>query len=190
MRLFLDLLVDRKLAASAALAVGLLILLVVLVQGQAAAVAEAQREQGRLEAAQARIEAAADTLREVPVLERGLLLTQNAAGQGQARARLLTALDAGLVGVTAGVEVHGDPGMRAVLPRLRAAAEAYRAMLESLAAERARLVWLHDESLFSGAAEATDSSAAAMHDDSGAFAAQAATLCEKSARFLAAVRAT
>ncbi|MFM2148232.1 MAG: hypothetical protein RLZZ187_538 [Pseudomonadota bacterium] len=153
MRLLLNLSVGRKLAASAALAVGLLILLVVLVQGQAADVAEAQREQGRLEAAQARIEAGADALREVPVLERDLLLTQDAAGQGQARARLLTALDRGLVGVTAGVEVHGDPAMRAVLPRLRTATEAYRSVLEALAAERARLVRLRDEALFGGAAD-------------------------------------
>ena len=106
MRLFLNLSVGRKLAASAALAVGLLILLIVLVQGQAAAVAEAQREQGRLEAAQARIEAAADKLREVPMLERDLLLTQDAAGQQPARARMLASFDGGLAGIVAGIEAQ------------------------------------------------------------------------------------
>ena len=153
MRLLLNLSVGRKLAASAALAVGLLALLVILVQGQAAAVMEAQREQGRLEASLARIEAAAGTLNEVPVLERDLLLTQDAEGQGPARARLLAALDAGLSGAAASIEAHGDPALHDILPGLRAAVVAYRTVLERLAAERARLVQLRDESLLGGAAD-------------------------------------
>ncbi len=145
--------VGRKLAASAALAVALLAALVLIVRQQAETVLAAQRDQARAEAAFALVETGSDALRETPVLERDLMLTQDAAGQQPARARMLAALDDGLAGVAAGIEAHGHPAIRATLAPLRGAADAYRAALVALADERARLVQLRDARLFGQAAD-------------------------------------
>jgi methyl-accepting chemotaxis protein len=153
MRLILNLSVGRKLAATAALAVALLAALVLLVRLQGEAVVEAQRDQARAEAARALIDMGIDALREVPVLERDLMLTQDAAGQAPARALMMTRFDEGLSGLAAGIEAHGNPATRAQLAPLRTAAEAYRAALDSLAAERARLIELRDGPLFRQAAD-------------------------------------
>jgi methyl-accepting chemotaxis protein len=148
MRILLNLSVGRKLAAAAGLSVVLVVALVLLVREQGTAVVAAQHDQARADAALTMIEQGADALREVPVLERDLLLTQDAAGQGPARARLLARLEEGLSGLAAGLEAHGHPAMRTQLPALRAAAEAYGAALGGLATERARLIELRDARLF------------------------------------------
>ena len=148
MRFLLDLSVGRKLAATATLSVLMLATLVLLVREQGAAVVAAQYTQARTDAALTVIEQGADALREVPVLERDLLLTQDAAGQAPARARLQARIEGGIAGLAAGIEAHGHPAMRAQLPTLRAAAEAYGAALADLATERARLIDVRDTRLF------------------------------------------
>ena len=148
MRFLLDLSVGRKLAATATLSVLMLAALVVLVREQGAAVVAAQHAQARTDAALTLIEQGADALRDVPVLERDLLLTQDAAGQAPARAKLLTRIDDGISGLAAGIEAHGHPAMRAQLAALRAATTAYGAALADLATERARLIELRDTQLF------------------------------------------
>lgn len=148
MRFLLDLSVGRKLAATATLSVLMLATLVLLVREQGAAVVAAQYTQARTDAALTAIEHGADALREVPVLERDLLLTQDAAGQGPARARLQARIEEGIAGLAAGIEAHGHPAMRAQLPTLRAATEAYGAALADLATERARLIEVRDTRLF------------------------------------------
>ena len=148
MRFLLDLSVGRKLAATATLSVLMLAALVLLVRDQGAAVVAAQHVQARADAALTLIEQGADALREVPVLERDLLLTQDAAGQAPARARLRARVEEGISGLTAGIEAHGHPAMGAQLPALRAAAEGYGAALADLATERARLIALRDTQLF------------------------------------------
>ena len=153
MRFLLDLSVGRKLAATATLSVLLLATLVLLVREQGAAVVAAQHAQARTDAALTLIEQGADALREVPVLERDLLLTQDAAGQAPARAKLLTRIDDGISSLAAGIEAHGHPAMRAQLAALRAATQAYGAALADLATERARLVGVRDTQLFGQSVE-------------------------------------
>jgi methyl-accepting chemotaxis protein len=153
MRFLLDLSVGRKLAATATLSVLMLASLVLLVRDKGSAVVAAQYAQARADAALTLIEQGADALREVPVLERDLLLTQDAAGQAPARARLRTRIEEGTSGLAAGIEAHGHPAMQAQLPALRAAAEAYGAALADLATERARLIELRDTRLFGQSVE-------------------------------------
>ncbi len=148
MRFLLDLSVGRKLAATATLSVLMLATLVLLVREQGAAVVTAQYTQARTDAALNLIEQGADALRDVPVLERDLLLTQDAAGQAPARARLRARIEEGMSKLAAGIEAHGHPAMRAQLPALRAAVEAYGAALADLATERARLIDVRDARLF------------------------------------------
>jgi methyl-accepting chemotaxis protein len=153
MRLLDNLAVGRKLAASATLAVLMLAGLVAAVWTETGQVVQLQHAQARSEATLARIEGGADALRATPILERDLMMTQDAAGQAAARERLLARLDDGVREVTAAVEQDGDAAMRAALDPLRVAAAAYRDALDALAAERARLVGLRDEKLFQAAAD-------------------------------------
>jgi methyl-accepting chemotaxis protein len=153
MRFLLNLSVGRKLAASAALSVLLLVTLVLLVREQGAAVVAAQHDEARADAALSLIEQGAEALREVPVLERDLLLTQDAAGQDPARAQLLARLEDGMSSLASGIEAHGHPAMLAHLPTLRAVTETYGAALGSLATERARLIELRDARLFGQSGE-------------------------------------
>ena len=92
MRFLLNLSVGRKLAASAAIAMLLLGGLVSLVWVETGIMLQAQRDQAVSEEARERLEAATDKLAEVAVLERDLLLTPDAEGQGPARDRMLSRL--------------------------------------------------------------------------------------------------
>jgi methyl-accepting chemotaxis protein len=148
MRFLLNLSVGRKLAASATLAVLMLAALAAMVWRQTAEVTAAQRDQARSEQALDRVEAGLVAIRDVPVLERDLLMTQAAAAQAPARSRLLARLDEGMTQLAAGVEAHGHPEMADLLGPLRRAAAGYRAALEALAEERAKLVRIRDERLF------------------------------------------
>jgi methyl-accepting chemotaxis protein len=148
MRLFLDLSVGRKLAASASLALLLMAVLVALVWSETGRIAEAQHEQARLATTADGIEAAADILRDVPVLERELLLTNDAAGQQQAGQAMLARLDAGMTDLVAAVTAHGEPEMRAALAGAQESATRYRAALATLAETRARLIAVRDAQLF------------------------------------------
>jgi methyl-accepting chemotaxis protein len=153
MTFLLNLSVGRKLAAAAVLAVLMLGGLAALVWDQSGEVVAAQREQDRTEAALDRVEAGVAALREVAVLERDLLMTQDAAAQAPARDRLLAQLDQGLGTLSAGAESHGHPAMVAALGPVREAAGAYRAALAALAEERAKLVRARDERLFGQSAD-------------------------------------
>ncbi|MGG5823695.1 methyl-accepting chemotaxis protein [Falsiroseomonas sp. HW251] len=153
MRLFLDLSVGRKLAASALLAIVMLAALSALVRQETGRVLALQREEARSLAASVRIGAGVDTLREVPVLERDLLMAQDAAAQGPARARMLERLDAGLETLVAGVSDGGDPALLRLVDGLRGAARGYRDALAQLADQRARLIALRDEQLLARSAD-------------------------------------
>jgi methyl-accepting chemotaxis protein len=153
MRLLDNLPVGRKLAASATLALLMLSGLVAAVWTQTGQVVQLQHAQARGDATLARLESGADALRAIPVLERDLLMTQDAAGQAAARAAMLARLDEAVREVTAAVEQDGDPALRRALDPLRVAAATYRDALEALAAGRARLVQIRDEKLFQGAAD-------------------------------------
>jgi len=153
MRIFLNLSVGRKLTASAALAVIMLTALVAAVWEQTSEVGALQRAQSRQEAAFDRIEAGADALRETPMLERDLLLTQDAAGQAAARARLLGRLEEGLAEVATGIVAAEAPALSRALDPLRAAVAAYRDALSTLADARVALIHARDERFFASSSE-------------------------------------
>ena len=153
MRLLHSLSVGRKLAASATLAMLMLAGLVGVVWRESGRVIMLQDEQMQTDALLARIVAGSNRLREIPVLERDLLMTQDAEGQAPARERLLALVDEGLGGIASAVEQDGDPAMVGALAPLRAGAAAYRGALETLAEERARVVRLRDDGLFRGGAD-------------------------------------
>jgi methyl-accepting chemotaxis protein len=153
MRFLLNLSVGRKLAASATLAVLMLVGLAALVWQQTGQVTEAQLDQARTEAALGRIEAGVAAIREVPVLERDLLMAQEGSAQAPARTRLLAKLEEGLAILATGVEAHGYPGMVAALGPVREAATAYREALTALAEERAKLIRIRDERFFGGSSD-------------------------------------
>ena len=153
MRLLLNLSVGRKLAASAVLSVALVVALVVVVRDQGAEVVFAQGDQARFESAAHLIEQGADALREVPVLERDLLLTPDAAGQEPLRDRIVAMLDDGLTNLVGGIAAHGHPAMLRHQAPLTAATDAYREALQALAGERARLIELRDRGLFGQSGE-------------------------------------
>jgi methyl-accepting chemotaxis protein len=153
MKVLLNLSVGRKFAASAILAVLMLGGLAALVWQKSGEVVEAQLDQARTEAALDQMEAGVSAIREVPVLERDLLMTQLASAQAAARDALLARLNEGMQTLTAGVQSHGYPRMLAALGPLRDAAAEYRTALAALAEERARLVRARDERLFGQSAD-------------------------------------
>ncbi|WP_237216390.1 HAMP domain-containing protein, partial [Falsiroseomonas oryziterrae] len=153
MRAFLNLSVGRKLGASAVLAVAMLAVLVAAVWHQTGRVAGLQRAETQQEAAFNRIEVGANLVREVPVLERDLLLTPDAAGQAPARARLLGRLEEGLAEVAAGVATAETPALSRALDALKRAAAAYREALATLADQRVELIRARDERLFAQSAD-------------------------------------
>jgi hypothetical protein len=153
MRFFLNLSVGKKLAASALLAVAMLVGLVAATWEETGRVVSLQRDQAQADAAQERIAAGAGALRDVPVLLRDLLLTQEAAGLGPARERMLARLDDGMAELAAGMDAHGHPEVTAFLPRLRAASAEFRGALDALGAERTRLLHVRDTGFFAHSAE-------------------------------------
>ncbi|WP_270935293.1 methyl-accepting chemotaxis protein [Falsiroseomonas oryzae] len=153
MRLLTNLSVGRKLATAAAVAVVLLAGLVVLAWQQSGRIVAAQRDQARTEAALERMEVGATMLRGVAALWRDLLLTQDAAGQAPARARMLTGLDDGLATLAEGAEAHGDARLRTALGPLREAGATYRQALVALAEERARLIAVREDRLLGQSAD-------------------------------------
>jgi methyl-accepting chemotaxis protein len=146
MRFLLNLSVGRKLAASASLAVLLLVALLALVWTDGGEIIRAQQHQASFEEARARTAAGMRALRDSATLERDLLLAQDAAGQAAARQALMARLDEGLAEVAAGAA--GEPETAQAVPALRAAHAAYRDALAALADERASLIRIRDERLF------------------------------------------
>ena len=153
MRFLRNLSVGRKLAASAALALLLLCGLVTLVWHQTSGMLRVQEQAALAEAGREEMNGGTVAIRSVEVFERDLLLTQDLAGQALVRDRLLAALDGGVTALVSGVENLGQPEALTVIPRVRDAASAYRAALEALAAERARMVRLRDERLTAASAD-------------------------------------
>jgi len=146
MPVLLNLSVGRKLAASASLAILLLVGLLAMVWLDGGKILRAQQHQAAFEASRARTEAGMRALRDAATLERDLLLTQDAAGQAAARDQLLARLDEGQAEVAAGAA--GEPETARTVPALRAAHAAYRGALASLADQRAKLIRIRDEQLF------------------------------------------
>ncbi len=147
MRLLNNLSVGRKLAASAALALLLLGGLVGLVWHETGGISAAQRDAARAVATLERIKGGSDTLREVALMERDLLLTPDLPGQAPARERLLSTLDAGLGEVARAAEAFGEPALMAAAQPVRAAGQTYRAALSALADEREKLIRIRDARL-------------------------------------------
>jgi methyl-accepting chemotaxis protein len=146
MRVLLNLSVGRKLAASATLAVLLLVGLLAMVWSDGGDILRAQQHQATFEASRARTESGMRALREAATLGRDLLLTQDAAGQAAARDALLGRLDEGLREIAAGA--GAVPEMARAVPALRGAHAAYRDGLSALAEQRAKLIRIRDEQLF------------------------------------------
>jgi len=153
MRLLLSLSVGRKLAASAMLTMLMLAGLVAVVWQETERVIALRDAQTHTEATLDRIDAGVAMLREIPVLERDLLMTQDAEGQAPARERLLARLDEGLTEIDAAVRADGDAAMMRALDPLREAVAGYRGVLATLGEERARIVRLRDEGLFRGGSD-------------------------------------
>ncbi len=151
MRVLLNLSVGRKLAASASLAVLLLLGLVAMVWRDTGSIVRAQQDLAAFAAARDQIAEGVEALNDGAALERDLLLAQDSAGQAEARARLLGRLDAGLARIAEGAAA--DPALAEALAPLRAAQAAYRAALATLADERARLIAIRDERLFGQSAD-------------------------------------
>ncbi|MGG5811395.1 methyl-accepting chemotaxis protein [Falsiroseomonas sp. CW058] len=147
MRLINRLSVGRKLAASAALALLLLVGLVGIVWHETAGMLDEQQDAARSEAARDRIDDGAAALRSVAVLERDLLLTQDQPGQAPARERLMARLEEGLALVVDGAGNHGDAAVSGAADPLARAVAAYRVALAALAEERVRLIRLRDDRL-------------------------------------------
>jgi methyl-accepting chemotaxis protein len=153
MRLMRNLPVGRKLAASAALAIAMLAGLTALVWTEMTEVLAMQETQRVREEMRERMAQGADTLSSVAALERDLLLAQTAAGQGPARQALLAGLDQGLAITLEGAQGYAHPAVTAATGPLRAAAATYRAALEALAEERAKLIRVRDERLLGQSAD-------------------------------------
>lgn len=224
MRLFLDLLVDRKLAASAALAVGLLILLAVLVRGQAAAVAEAGgRDNADVQFIAAAAEEMAARVAEIArrVQEAAEVAAPAVTEAGQTDATLQGLSDAAsrigdvvrLIGDIAGQTNLLEPnatikaarageagkGFAVVMGEVKLLANQTAKAKEDIARQIVEMQGVTGQAVeaicsigavMAHTSEIATSSAAAMRDDGDALATPAATLREKSASFLAAVRAT
>jgi methyl-accepting chemotaxis protein len=147
MRLLNNLSVGRKLAASAALALLLLGALVGFVWYETGGITAAQRDAARAVGTLERISGGADTLREVALLERDLLLTPDQPGQAPARGRLLSTLDTGLGEVQRAADALAEPALAAATRPLRDAGAAYREALVLLADEREKLIRIRDARL-------------------------------------------
>jgi methyl-accepting chemotaxis protein len=148
MRLVLDLSVGRKLAASAGLALMLLVGLVAVIWQESAGILAAQEASERTQRAMDAMGAGTDRLSEVAVLERDLMLTHDEAGQAPARERIGQTLDEGLSQVAAAAASIGEPRLIAASASLAQGAEAYRGALERVATHRVRIVVARDRELF------------------------------------------
>jgi methyl-accepting chemotaxis protein len=148
MRFLLDLSVGRKLAASACLALMLLMGLVGVIWHQSAGILTAQDDSARTQEAIDAMTAGAERLREVAVLERDLLLTHDAAGQAPAWDLINRALDEGLSRIATAAASADEPRLLAVSATLARAAQDYRAALEVVAMHRTRIITARDQDLF------------------------------------------
>jgi methyl-accepting chemotaxis protein len=148
MRFVPDFTVGRKLAASAVLAVLLLVGLVGLVWSAASGILDQQRASARTEAAMDALDSAAATLREVAALERDLLLAPDEASQAPAWGRIAAALSAGTEASRRAAASLQAPAVTAAAERVAAGAEAYRAALQQVATHRLALIRARDLELF------------------------------------------
>ncbi|MGG5886681.1 methyl-accepting chemotaxis protein [Falsiroseomonas sp. HC035] len=148
MRLLLDMSVGRKLAASACLALLLLMGLVGVIWRESAGILAEQDGSARTQEAMDAMEAGADRLRDVAVLERDLLLTHDEAGQGPAWTQISSVLEEGLAQVQMAAASVGEPRLLAAADNLAEAAETYRVALQLVATQRARMIVARDRELF------------------------------------------
>jgi len=153
MRFLLDLSVGRKLAASAALTLLLLLGLVVLVWQETSGITTAQVDSARMQGAMDRMDNNADQLREVAVLERDLLLTHDEASQAPAWAAVENTIRASVTGAQEAARASGSPRVAGAATALTQAAESYRAALEVVAQLRLQMIQARDKELFPLSAE-------------------------------------
>jgi methyl-accepting chemotaxis protein len=152
-RLLLNLSVGRKLAASATLAVLLLVGLAVGIWLKTGRIVEAQLDQARLEETLDKVGAAATAIRRVALLERELMLTLDAPSLPAGRDRMLAQLDAGMAALAAALQAQDDATLRRGLAGPEQAAAGYRAALTGLAEERAKLIAARDDRFFARSAD-------------------------------------
>jgi methyl-accepting chemotaxis protein len=148
MRLVRDLSVGRKLAASACLALLLLVGLVGVIWRESAGILAAQQDSERTQQAMDRMEQGADRLREVAVLERDLLMTHDEAGQAPAWGLISQALEEGLSRISEAASSLAAPQVLEASGTLARAGEAYRAALEQVALHRTRIIVARDRELY------------------------------------------
>jgi hypothetical protein len=152
MRAFLNLSVRLKLAVSSALALLLLAGLAAFITQDTQRIIDRQRAAAGVEEAADRIEEGLDLLRDLAVLERDLLLAVAGAQQGPAWAAIAGAFQQGTQIITQASGAFNDPGVALASQALLTAAETYRASLQQVAEQRARLIQAHDGQLLPAAA--------------------------------------
>ena len=148
MRLAQGFTVGRKLAASALLTLLLLAGLMMVVSSASDDILAEQRASAGTEAAMDQLEAGADRMREVPALERDLLLSHAEAAQAPAWQAIATAIEDGKQAVARATTMFARPETDAAARRLAAAADAYRDALQQVAAQRLVLIEARDKRLF------------------------------------------
>jgi len=153
MRLFLNMSVGRKLAATALLTLLMLAGLVGFAWRGTSTILEAQHVLARSQETMGTIESGADRLRQVPEFERDLLLTHDAAGQAPAWERIATAIAEGSRTVLSAATAYGAPGLIEAARTTGQAAETYRQALEVVAQQRLALITARDEELLPRSSE-------------------------------------
>ncbi|MGX9966367.1 methyl-accepting chemotaxis protein [Roseomonas sp. F4] len=148
MRFLLDLSVGRKLAASAALALILVVGLVVMTWRETSQIIFQQAGAARVQAAMDAMGDGVNRLLDVAVLERDLLLTHDEAGQAPAWQAIDTAITQGAQAARAAATNFGDPRMVETATTLAGAAERYRVALRKVAEQRMVMITARDRELF------------------------------------------
>ncbi|WP_439551663.1 methyl-accepting chemotaxis protein [Falsiroseomonas sp.] len=148
MRLIPDFTVGRKLAASALLTLAMLTVLTALVWRATTGIIGQQAASAETEAAMDQLEDGADTLREVAVLERDLLLLHLESEQAPAWQNVTRTLEEGRRLAREAGQKLGAGEMTAVLRRLDAAAASYGEALERVSQLRLQMIQARDNELF------------------------------------------
>jgi methyl-accepting chemotaxis protein len=153
MRLFLDMSVGRKLAATGLLTLLMLTGLVTFAWQGTSTIMAAQQMLARSQQTMDSIEVGVDRLRQLPEHERDLLLTHERDGQAPAWARIAATLAEGTRGVAMAADAYGVPALIDAARAIAQASEAYRQALEAVAQQRAALIAARDDELFPRSSE-------------------------------------
>jgi methyl-accepting chemotaxis protein len=148
MRFLLDLSVSRKLAASAALALIMIVGLVAMTWRETSQIIAQQSVAARVQTAMDAMDKGIERLMDVAVMERDLLLTHDEAGQAPAWQAIESAIAQGSTAARDAAAGFGDPRLMEGATALADAAERYREALRKVAEQRALMVVARDRELF------------------------------------------